>query len=459
MCHRGQMTADAVTNPYLAGNFAPIDHETTAVDLPVAGTLPEALDGRLLRIGPNPVAPVDPATHHWFTGTGMVHGVRLRGGRAEWYRSRYVRSDTVTQTLGWPAVPGPRHGMGDGTANTNVIEHAGRTLAIVEAGSLPVALTDELETVERTDFDGTLPGSFTAHPKRDPATGELHAVVYYWAWDTIQYVVVGTDGRVRRTVDVPVPGKPMVHDCAITQSSVLLFDLPCHFDVDAAMGGTPFPYRWNEAFAPRVGVLPREGQATDVRWCELDEPCYVFHPLNAYDAADGTVVVDVVRWPTIFAQDVRGPSDGPTRLERWVCDPARGTVHTDVLSDISQEFPRHDERILGRRHRFGYATVFDPDPAGGVHIGSLLKHDLDAMTTEVHDVGPARSAMEAVFVPRDADAAEDDGWVLAYVHDAERNACDVVILDAQDFTGDPVATLHLPVRVPYGFHGNWVPSA
>jgi carotenoid cleavage dioxygenase len=452
------VTTDATSNPYLSGNFAPLATETTAVDLVVTGRLPEALDGRLLRIGPNPVGPVDPATHHWFTGTGMVHGVRLRDGRAEWYRSRYVRSDRVTDAMGWPPVPGPRHGMGDGTANTNVIEHAGRTLAIVEAGGLPVELTDELETLTRTDFDGTLPGSFTAHPKRDPSTGELHAVVYYWEWDFIEYVVVGVDGRVRRTVDVPVPGKPMVHDCAITETAVLLFDLPCHFDLELAVTGATFPYRWNEAYAARVGVLPRDGDAGDVRWCELDEPCYVFHPLNAFDAGDGTVVVDVVRHPTMFAVDPRGPSDGPTRLERWVCDPARGKVRSEVLSDRPQEFPRHDERLVGRRHRYGYGAEFTPDPTGCARFGSLLKHDLDRVTTEVHDVGPGRGAMEPVFVPRDADAAEDEGWVLAYVHDATRDACDVVVLDAHDFTGEPVAIVHLPVRVPFGFHGNWVPA-
>jgi carotenoid cleavage dioxygenase len=445
-------------NPYLAGNFGPVDVETTAVDLPVTGTLPPELRGRYLRNGPNPVNEADPSTYHWFTGEGMVHGVGLEDGRATWYRNRYVRSDNVTEAKGWPRTPGPRHGMGDGTANTNVIAHAGRTFAIVEAGGLPIELDDELATISTSDFDGTLPGSFTAHPKRDPVTGELHAVVYYWEWDHIEYVVVGADARVRRVVDVPVPGKPMVHDCAITETSVLLFDLPCHFDLELAMQGVVFPYRWNEAFAARVGVLPRDGDVGDVRWCELDDPCYVFHPLNAYDE-NGTVVVDVVRHPAMFATDVLGPSEGPTRLERWVLDPAAGKVRTDVLSDRYQEFPRHDERLVGRRHRYGYSTEATTGPDGGIAFGSVLKIDVDRAETVVHDVGPGRAAMEPVFVPRAPDAAEDDGWVLVYVHDGARNACDVVVLDAQDFTAPPVATVHLPVRVPFGFHGNWIADA
>src|SRR5262249_59041035 len=144
---------------------------------------------------------------------------------------------------GRPAAEGARHGMGDGTANTNVLDIGGRTFAIVEAGGLPVELTRDLETVRRSDFDGTLDGSFTAHPKRDPATGELHAMTYYWEWDAVRYVVVGRDGRVRRSVEVPLPGKPMVHDCAITGRYVLVLDLPVTFDVELGMSGGSFPYR------------------------------------------------------------------------------------------------------------------------------------------------------------------------------------------------------------------------
>ena len=87
------------TNPYLQGNFAPVLQEVTATELPVVGRLPESLCGRYLRNGPNPLTPPEPSTYHWFTGDGMVHGIRLRGGRAEWYRNRWVRSAEVARTL------------------------------------------------------------------------------------------------------------------------------------------------------------------------------------------------------------------------------------------------------------------------------------------------------------------------------------------------------------------------
>jgi len=442
-----------VVNEWLEGNFAPVHDEHTITELEVDGEIPPDLDGRLLRIGPNPVTPPDPSTYHWFTGTGMVHGLRLRDGKAEWYRNRFVRNSDVVEARGGPPVPGPRAEMFDG-ANTNVIGLAGKTFAIVEAGSHPVELTHDLETVANSDFDGTLPAGFTAHPHRDPDTGERHAVAYQWDLPYLQYLTIGTNGAVRRVVQVPVDDGPMVHDCAITESSVLLFDQPVTFDLELGMEGR-FPYRWNPGHASRVAVLPRDGEADDVRWCEAPL-CYVFHPLNAYDLPDGRIVVDLVKHPSMFDHRLDGPDEGTPVLERWTLDPANGTTSTETISDRGQEFPRLDERLTGRRHRFGYSASFDERPGHVPSLGSILKHDVERGSTEVHDFGPGVGAQEPVFVPRAADSDEDDGWVMVYAHDQARNAADVHILHAQDFGGAPVATIHLPVRVPYGFHGNWV---
>jgi carotenoid cleavage dioxygenase len=441
-------------NPYLSGNFAPVDDERSDTGLRVTGEIPRELCGQLLRIGPNPVA-ADPATYHWFVGNGMVHGVRLREGRAEWYRRRYVRDDEVVAAKGWPPVPGVRreNELGGGTANTNVIAHAGKIFAIVEAGNLPVELDANLETVGRSDFGGSLPGGFSAHPKRDPVTGELWAAVYTPFADVIQVVAVGKDGRVRRTVDVPVPGRPMVHDCAITEKYFVLFDQPVVFAPEALEQGG-FPYAWKPEYGCRVGLMPREGNAQDVVWSEV-EPCYVFHPMNAYDGPDGRVVLDVARHPKMFATDKLGPNEGAPTLERWIVDPKGGQVKEQRLDERGQEFPRHDERLVGRPYRYGYTAQIQR----GLVLNALLKHDLRDGKSERHHEGGARFFMEPIFVPRTPDAAEDDGYVMAYVYDAETDKGDVVILHAQDFAGEPLATIHLPSRVPFGFHGNWLPDS
>jgi carotenoid cleavage dioxygenase len=446
--------AAPTTNRYLTGNYAPVHEEVTAFDLDVVGRLPEGLDGRYLRIGPNPIVPPDPAAYHWFTGDGMAHGVRLRDGKAEWYRNRWVRSTRVSEALGEEPAPGPRHAMFDG-ANTNVIGHAGQTWAIVEAGAHPVELDDELRTIAHIDFDGTLPHGFTAHPKLDPVTGELHAAAYYWELPYIEYLVVGVDGRVNRVEQIQVPGAPMMHDMSLTQGHAVFYDLPVTFNLEQAMSGAPFPYRWDESYGARVGVLPRAGTAADVRWFDV-EPCYVFHPLNAYDDGD-RVVLDVVRHPRMFATDQHGPNEGAPTLWRWTVDLVAGSVAEEQLSDRAQEFPRVDERVVSRPHRFGYGIS-----AGGDEFdldrSQLLKHDLLRGTVEAHDYGPGRTTGEGVFVPSAPDAAEDDGWIMSFVYDAGDDASDLVILAAQDVAAAPVATIRLPQRVPYGFHGNWVPT-
>src|SRR5207249_5643903 len=113
---------------------------------------------------------------------------------------------------------------------------------IVEAGGFPYELTEQLDTVGPCNFDGTLPGAYSAHPLRDPGTGELHAISYYWGWaGSVQYSVVGRDGRVRRLVDIDVGGSPMMHSFSLTERHVVIYDLPVTFDIDSAMGAVPKP--------------------------------------------------------------------------------------------------------------------------------------------------------------------------------------------------------------------------
>ncbi len=327
-----------LANPYLLGNYAPVASEETVTDLSVTGRIPSTLRGRYLRNGPNPVTTQDPATYHWFTGDGMVHGIRIEDGRARWYRNRWVRSADVAAALGESPHPGPVFDGMDFSSNTNVISHAGRTYAIVEAGARPYEMTYELDTVGPSDFEGTLPAGYTAHPKRDPQTGELHAISYYWGWgNQVQYSVVDVGGHVRRTVDIPVGGPVSIHDMSLTTSYAVIYDLPVVFSPEAVAEGSTFPYRWSDDYESRVGLLPLEGGADDVVWCDVD-PCYVFHPMNAYDE-DGAVIVDLVRHPKMFATHLTGPDEGAPVLERWRIDPEAGKVATQVLDDRPQEFP------------------------------------------------------------------------------------------------------------------------
>ncbi len=442
-----------VENKWLLGAYAPIPGDVTATALEVVGTLPSELRGRYLRNGPNPITPTDPATHHWFIGDGMVHGVRLDDGKADWYRARMVRSTAVSELLGEPPAPGERH-AGMETANTNVIGLAGRTYAIVEAGARPVELSYELDTVCHSDLDGTLPHGYTAHPKVDPVTGDLHAVAYHWALPHLEYIITGADGLVKQVSPIDVTDGPMVHDCSITERWAVVYDLPVTFDLDAAAGGSRFPYTWKEGRPARIGLIPLGGSGADVRWFEV-APCYVFHPLNAHDDGD-VVVLDVVRYDRMFDAARLGPDDGAPLLWRWTIDTATGVVREEQLGDQPMEFPRVDERLVGRPHRWGYGTEIRRDEGDNGFGGNLVRIDGKSGDMTRIDLGPGRIGGEWVMVPRHADAAEDDGWLLTLVYDAGTDRSELVVLPAADPAAGPLARVLLPNRVPLGFHGNWV---
>jgi carotenoid cleavage dioxygenase len=432
-----------------------MEAELTLTDLAVTGAIPPALDGRYLRIGPNPVAP-DPAGYHWFIGDGMVHGLRLQHGRALWYRNRWIRSEAVAKALGVAPAPGPRHGPFD-TVNTNVVDIAGRSFALVEAGSYPVELSDDLEAQRYNPFDGDLKGSFTAHPHRDPLTGELHAICYEALdWTTIRHVAIDAEGRVIREAPIAVQHGPSIHDSALTARFVVILDLPVTFSMDAVMSGHKFPYRWNRDHQARVGLLPRQGSAEDVIWCAVD-PSYVFHVANAYDLPDGQVALDVCAFDTMFDGDADGP-DAPSRgLERWTIDPVARRVAIRTLDPSPQEFPRCDERRFGQPYRYVYSLALPDTVADAFEAPKgLYRHDLELGTRSLHAFGPHRHAGEFVFVPAAPSGPEDEGWLVGLVIDAAAETTDLVILNAQDFEGEPVARIHLPHRAPPGFHGNWL---
>lgn len=464
-------TRESSVNPFLQGNFAPWRMEGVAPDLEVIGELPRELDGTYFRNGPNPAfEPI--GRYHWFDGDGMVHAIRIADGRAH-YRNRWVASEGLAEerAAGHALYPGllemgkmeaPRFKI---TGNTNTVFHADRLLALVES-SLPTELDARtLETRGLYDFGGRLQGAMTAHPKVDPVSGEMPFFGYSPVPPYLQYYVADASGALVHAEPIDLAWPTMMHDFAITERHVIFILCPLVFDLEnIAQGGSPFA--WRPERGTRIGVMPRRGRSEDVRWFDTD-PCYVFHPLNAYDDGDA-VVLDVHRYEQLqfmspsAAREPNWRDSQIARLHRFTMDLARGGIRSSALDDHEGEFPRVDERLVGRKHRFGYFATTGPEgnPSLQPLFTAVAKIDLErGGKVEVRPQGAGNGCGEPVFVPRHAQAAEDDGWVLYLAYDGARNASELVVVPAQDFGGEPVARVLLPHRVPYGFHGNWVAGA
>lgn len=442
---------------YANGVFAPVYEERTAWHLAVTGSIPDELDGVFLRNGPNPPPVPFEGTYHWFVPDGMIHGVKLSGGRPIWYRNRWVRTDALAAKLGTSAATGPDDvALIPNTSNTSVVAHAGRLLSLAEYG-LPYEMDTELNTVGRYDFHGRLRAPMTAHPKIDPVTGEMFLISFGPVPPYLSYHVVGADGQLRRSEVIDVKGPSLMHDWAMTEHHVLFFDLPVVFDSEHLIE-SGFPYRWNEDYGARIGVMPKEGTSADVVWFDI-EPCYFVHSANAYETnsyeTNESIILEAPRYPTfmaaakpdILAQGVR------SRLHRWTFDLAAGHVSEDTLDDRSVEFPRINERHTGRRHNLSYAIGGEVTEAA-VAFGSIVKHDNRTGRSAVFEMEYGRVPSEAIFVPAANAVNEDDGWLLSFVYEPRRDASDLVIVDASRLAVQ--AVIELPARVPFGFHGTWV---
>ena len=439
------------TPAHLRGNGRPVTEEQTITELRVVGSIPTELDGRYVRTGANPLSGT---SAHPFFGDGMVHGVRLRDGNAEWYRNRYVKTPFITNPSVDILDPSVMMDMKSSKANTHVIGHAGKILAL-EEGHFPYVVDGDLGTVGPTDFGGVLNGSFTAHPKICPATGELLAFGYSALEPYLRYLRVSASGELVQTENITVGGPTMMHDFNVTRNHVIFMDLPAVFNLELAMSGD-MPIRWDDDYPARLGVMPRDGTDEQVTWYDIN-PCYVFHPMNSYEDGD-TIVLDVARFSHMWrdsAMDFPSPE-----LWRWTIDTRIGRVQEEQIDDRPAEFPRVADSVVGLEHRYGYMMAMSQagmtdDPMSA--SGAILKYDRENGERTEIEFGRGRMGGEAVFVPSAHPKSEDDGYLMTYMYDASTDKSSFVIMDAATMDNTPVASIDLP-RIPNGFHGSWIPA-
>jgi carotenoid cleavage dioxygenase len=465
-------------DPFLLGYYAPIHTESDAPDLKISGDMPKGLHGTLYRNGPDPqFAPRGP--YHWFAGDGMIHAFHLENGRAS-YLNRWVRTpkwlaeheagESLFGSFGDPRYTDPRVAkLHSTTANTNIVWHAGRLMALEEAH--PPFLLDPASLAPKGDetYGGKAKGPFTAHPKFDPQTGEMIFFGYSAKGPFTPFVSLHTadkDGIITRAEMLEIPFASMVHDFAVTKNWIIVPVFPLTGSIERARSGLP-PFAWEPDKGTHIAFVPRNGTVAGVQWVTLP-PCYVFHAMNHYDTTDGGIVIDVVKYDIapLFPLPDGAPSSKeapPSRLFRWTFDLGdKGKAFHEVqLDDRISEFPRFDERLAMADYRHGWAvTANATDSARDREEGDQLTH-YDHKTGKSVDWRPNRGdrMSEPVFVPRTPDAAEGDGWVLSVVYRAAEARSDLAVFEATDIVKGPVALAHLSSRVPAGFHGNWRPGA
>jgi carotenoid cleavage dioxygenase len=470
---------DATVRRWFVELWRPSDVEERYEITDVDGEIPRELRGTLYRNGPSQrVLPrAGSEALHLFDGDALVHAIRFEDGRAH-YADAFVQTETtllegregayclagVNLPADRPLEAAPMRVQ----PNTNVALHGGRLLALVE-NAPPFEL--DPQTLASRDFwrldDRLLGMSTTAHPKIDGRTGQMVIHGYGPVEPYLQLYVIEPDGRISLAENVEAPYPSMMHDVAITEHYVIFPLAPVVMDAETLFAGAPFAdaLSYQPERGMKFGVRRRE-PGSPTTWIDAPTPGYMFHFGNAYEDG-GKIVFDVCFYPCgdAFLAGLRTARSGrvgsgitayPTLYE---IDVEAATCRERRLDDRSAEFPRLDDRLVGYRNRVGYAAIGRREGADVERYFSVLtKYDRQGGRSQYHDLGRGTWVGEPVFVPRTPEAAEDDGFVLSVVYDGPSARSSVLVLDARDFAGEPLARLWLRNRVPMGFHGNFAPG-
>ena len=463
-------------SPSFTGPFTPVRVECDVADLDVEGDIPADLDGAFYRVQPDPAHPPLLGDDIAFNGDGMISMFRFKGGKVD-LKQRYCQTDKykLERDAGRALFGAYRNPLGDepsvkgryrGTANTNAYFFGGYLFGLKE-DSPPVAMdANTLETFGYHDFDGQITGpTFTAHPKIDPHTGNMCCFGYaskgLLTRDMV-YWEITPEGKKIREVWFEAPYYAMMHDFGVTQDYALFHVVPSTSSWERLEAGLPH-FGFDTTMPVHMLVLPRTGDAKDIKTFTAPN-LFASHVMNAFN--EGTRIYfdtpEAKNNMFPFFPDIHGapynPVEAASHLTRWTIDMDSNSGEFESrtrLCEFVGEFPRIDERYATEPYRHGWMLGMGMGPGSRSSIGHV---DVATGKYKVWQAGANRSLQEPCFIPKSKDAPEGEGYIVQLQPHTDDGASDLLLFDAQHVDEGPMATIHIPLRMRFGLHGNWVPG-
>lgn len=476
-------------SPAFTGFNKPSRIEADIADLQHEGTIPAELDGAFFRVQPDPQFPPRLGDDISFNGDGMITRFHFHDGQCD-FRQRWARTDKwkLENAAGEALFGAYRNPLTDhesvqgqyrGTANTNAWLFGGKLWALKEDSPALVMDPATMETMGYEKFGGKMTGeTFTAHPKVDPDTGNMVAIGYAASGmhtDDVTYYEIGPQGELVREEWFKVPYYCMMHDFAVTPDYLVLHIVPSVGSWEQLEQGKP-AFMFDTTLDAYLGVIPRRDglRQEDIRWFRRSN-CFASHVMNAWQEGSEIHFVTPESKNNFFPffPDIHGapfnPMESVTNLTEWVVDMASNGEEfaaIERLSDTFSEFPRIDDRFTGRKNRYTWGLEVDMrrpveqvgGSAGGAPMNCLFFKDLETGEERHWWAGPTSTLQEPCFIPRSPDAPEGDGWIVQVCNRLAEHRSDLLLFDALDIEAGPIATIHVPIRLRFGLHGNFARS-
>jgi carotenoid cleavage dioxygenase len=461
-------------SPSFTGPFEPVRVEADVEDLMVEGEIPDDIDGAFYRVQPDPKYPPRLGDDIAFNGDGMIGMFRFKNGRVD-LKQRWCQTDKwkLEKEAGKALFGAYRNPLGDdpsvkgryrGTANTNAWFHGGYLFGLKE-DSPPVAMdANTLETFGYHDFDGQIRHpTFTAHPKVDPETGNMccfgYAAKGLLTRDVV-YWEITPEGKVVKEVEFEVPYYCMMHDYGLTKDYALFHIVPSTSNWQRLEAGLPH-FGFDTTMPVHMVVLPRAGDAKDIKTFTCPN-LFASHVMNAFNEGSkiyfDTPEAKNNMFP--FFPDIHGapykPQEAASRLTRWTIDMDSNSGEFESrerLADFVGEFPRMDERYNTQPYRHGWMLGMGEGPGSRASLGHV---DVATGKSKVWQAAPGRMLQEPCFIPKSKTSAEGEGYIVQIQPHLDDGQSDLLLFDALHVDEGPMATIHVPFRMRFGLHGNWV---
>ncbi|MGK0440755.1 MAG: carotenoid cleavage dioxygenase [Pseudohongiellaceae bacterium] len=479
---------------YSKTGYCPIHNELSDTELTIEGELPDDLSGVYLRNGTNSPFDRNDSRRHMFNGAGMIHQVSIADGKANYSNQytqtpRYLAEKEAGRELyiefgdvaggGKPALAKIALSAIERKAglapNIENIENSGATTAIqyhhgelyaLQETSLPFKLNTRIEngklivdgTGEFENFGGQLNEPFTAHPKVDPATGDWVSYSTEIQSGRIHYDVVSS-GKLTKHHELMVakPAMAFLHDCYLTENFSVFPDLSLRVDGKGLMDETGSTFNFDPDYKMRFGVIKRDHQIDDeIQWFTTDKPGHIWHTINGWEEKRDDGGTDIILFAPVFhsypsSVPIHSSEEPDAKLYKFRLNLDSGEVTEQrCLVDHFYERPTFNTKYVGKPSQFAY--LLDEGGAGGIMGKGVMKYDLiNEQDVKYFDYGEYRGG-EALFVAKENDSAEDDGYLIDILSHEEKSY--LLIIDAS--TMDELAKLHIPQRVPYGVHACWL---